>query len=40
LANTAEQVDDDELVLAGGDRAFLAACARLGIATADINALA
>jgi hypothetical protein len=38
LANTAEQVDDDELVLAGGDRAFLAAW--LGIATADINALA
>jgi predicted nucleic acid-binding protein len=31
----AEQVADDDLVLASGDRALLAACARLGIATAD-----
>jgi len=34
---SAEQIDDDDLVLASGDRALLAACARLGISTADTN---
>jgi uncharacterized protein len=34
---SAEQVDDDDLVLASGDRALLAACARLGMSTADTN---
>lgn len=32
-----EQVADGELVAASGDRALLAACRELGIATADIN---
>lgn len=35
---SAEQVADDDLVVASGDRALLAASARLGIATADTNA--
>jgi len=34
---SAEQIDDDDLVVASGDRALLAACARLGISTADTN---
>jgi len=34
---SAEQVDDDDLVLASGDRALMAACARLGMSTADTN---
>jgi len=34
---SAEQVDDDDLVVASGDRAFLSACARLGISTADTS---
>ena len=34
---SAEQVDDDDLVLASGDRALLAAGARLGMSTADTN---
>jgi predicted nucleic acid-binding protein len=34
---SAEQVADDDLVLASGDHALLAATARLGIATADTN---
>ncbi len=31
----AEQLDDDDLVVASGDRKLLQACARLGMATAD-----
>jgi predicted nucleic acid-binding protein len=34
---SAEQVDDDDLVVASGDHALLAACARLGISTADTS---
>ncbi|GDY34036.1 type II toxin-antitoxin system VapC family toxin [Gandjariella thermophila] len=34
---SAEQVDDDELVVVSGDRKLLAACAALDMATADIN---
>jgi len=34
---SAEQIDDDDLVLASGDRALLTACARLGISTANTN---
>ena len=34
---SAEQIDDNDLVLASGDRALLRACARLGIATADTS---
>ena len=34
---SAEQVDDDDLVIASGDRDLLAACARLGMSTADAN---
>jgi len=35
---SAEQVDDDDLVLASGDRALLTAGVRLGMSTADTNA--
>jgi predicted nucleic acid-binding protein len=34
---SAEQIDDDDLVVASGDRAVLTACARLGISTADTS---
>ena len=34
---SAEQVADDDLVVASGDRALLAACARLGMSTAATN---
>jgi uncharacterized protein len=34
---SAELITDDDLVLASGDRALLAACARLGMSTADTN---
>jgi predicted nucleic acid-binding protein len=36
---SAEQVDDDDLVVASGDRRFLDACATLGLATADANSV-
>jgi uncharacterized protein len=32
-----DQITDDDLVLASGDRALLAACARLGMSTAHTN---
>ena len=32
---SAEQITDDDLVVASGDHALLAACARLGLSTAD-----
>jgi predicted nucleic acid-binding protein len=32
---SAEQLDDDDLVVASGDRSLLEACARLGMSTAD-----
>ena len=34
---SAEQLDDDDLVVASGDRKVLEACAALGMATADTN---
>jgi predicted nucleic acid-binding protein len=34
---SAEQIEDDDLVVASGDRAVLAVCARLGISTAATN---
>jgi predicted nucleic acid-binding protein len=33
----AEQVEEDDLVVAAGDQRLLAACAQLGISTADVN---
>lgn len=34
---SAAQLEDDDLVIAGGDRQLLEACATLGLAVADIN---
>jgi predicted nucleic acid-binding protein len=34
---SAEQLDDDDLVIASGDRKLLEACTTLGMATADAN---
>lgn len=34
---SAEQIDDSDLVVASGDQRLLAACAELGLATADTN---
>ncbi|MGH3937773.1 MAG: type II toxin-antitoxin system VapC family toxin [Pseudonocardiaceae bacterium] len=34
---SAEQLDDDDLVVAAGDRKLLEACMSLGMATADVN---
>ena len=36
---SAEQVDDDDLVVVSGDRKLLNACQELGLATADVNPL-
>jgi predicted nucleic acid-binding protein len=36
---SAEQLDDDEFVVASGDRKLLEACAALGMATANVNSL-
>jgi predicted nucleic acid-binding protein len=37
---SAEQLDDDDLVVAAGDRKLLDACLSLGMATADVNSAA
>ena len=34
---SAEQLDDEDLVVASGDRGLLVACASLGLATSDVN---
>ena len=36
---SAEQVDDDQLVVVSGDRKLLNACQELGLSTADVNPL-
>lgn len=35
--SSAEQIDDDDLVVASGDKQMLTACTALGLATADTN---